>query len=50
MVKSVSLYVTGASEPFAEADYRGRPFNPTAFSVTEANERLRKKLRLGKTP
>ncbi len=28
----------------------GRPFNPAAFSLAQANERLRKKLRLGKRP
>ncbi len=28
----------------------GRPLDPMAFSVTEANERLRKRLRLGTRP
>ena len=34
VVKSVSLYVTGDSEPFAEADYRG-----TLHQLTSAEER-----------
>jgi len=28
----------------------GRPFDPAAFSVVEANRRLRKRLRLAKSP